>query len=175
MAIPTVGQATVARIGYGSTLSYAAPGGSPTWNAVAEVQDIKMPKHIADTIKIQRYDSPTLFAELIGGWLEAGEVEFSVTYNPAAGGPLFALLGQAQQFKIVKPDTYYWTYQAIVTEFGEPIPLKDKMMIDIKFKISGAPVPSGSSGVYAMHYQPFKSPKTIETSTGYASNPAAGK
>jgi Lambda phage tail tube protein, TTP len=145
MSIPTVGQPTAAAIGKGTTVGYAMPGTAPTFAGMAEIVDIKMPKHTAETIKVQRYDSPSLFPELIGGWLGAGDFEVQFVYAKAAAAPLFALLGQPQQILVTKPDTSTWTYQTIVTEFGDELPLKDKMTCTVKASISGAPVPSAAS------------------------------
>lgn len=137
--------ATVAAIGYGTTIGFAAPGGSPTFTSIGELLDIKMPKFETDTIEIQRYDSTTLDPELIVSWNRPGELEFTITYSAASAAALWARRGLMSQVLITKPDTKTWTLQGIFVSFADAVPLKDKMTFDVKFKVSGAPVPASTS------------------------------
>ena len=112
---------------------------------VAELLDLKAPKQTASPIAIQRYDSPSLFEELIAGWCKGGSIEFSVVYNSAQAAALYAMLNTAGQIQITKPDASTIACAGIVTEFGDEIPLKEKMMNTLKFQVSGAPTFSTTS------------------------------
>jgi hypothetical protein len=137
--------ATIAQIGKGTTFGYSTALTSPTYTAVAEVLDIKMPKHTAEPVEIMRYDSPTAFPELIPSWCKGGEFEITITYNPTVATAIFALLNVLASFQITKPDAKTWSYQGIITEFGDELPLKDKMTCSFKVAISGAPTPTAAS------------------------------
>jgi hypothetical protein len=138
--------ATVAQIGKGTSFGYSATvGGSPTFTTVAEVTKITMPKHSAKPVEIMRYDSPTNYPEQIAGWCDSSEVEIDITYQKTVAAALFALLNVPATYLITKPDASTWTYVAIMTEFGDELPLKESMTNTLKFKISGAPTPSTTS------------------------------
>ena len=139
MSMPDLSQPTVAAIGKGTTLGYGAVA-DPSYQTIAEIIDLKMPQTTVDKIKIQRYDSPDLYGEMIAGWREAGELEFDCVYNKDVVSTLFALLGTPQSWQITKPDNSTWTYVGFLDEFSDPTPLKDKMTSTFKFVVSGAPV-----------------------------------
>lgn len=138
---PTPGAATAARIGKGTAFSIAAAGTSPTFTALAEVTDAKLPKVTASPVEIYRYDSPTLYAELIPSWLKGGDLELTLVYNKDNSTALRGYLNAACQCKVTYPDgTNGFTYQGVMTEMGEEVPLKDAMTSSFKFQVSGAPV-----------------------------------
>jgi hypothetical protein len=145
MPLPTPGQPTAAAIGKGTTLGYSANTSSPSYTTVAELVDIKMPKHTASPVAIMRYDSPTVFEELIAAWAKAGEFELQLVYNKLQAAALYALFNVLAAYQVTKPDGSTWSYLGIITEFGDELPLKEKMTNSCKVSISGAPTPSSAS------------------------------
>lgn len=148
MTLPTAGQATAAAIGKGTTLGYLAGAGSGAFVIVAELLDLKAPEQTASPIAIQRYDSPTFFEELIAGWAKGGKVSFTVVYNAAQAAALYAMFNVPGQIQITKPASVgsgTITVAGICTKFGDEIPLKDKMMNQMEFEVSGAPIFSSTS------------------------------
>jgi hypothetical protein len=53
---------------------------------------------------------------------------------------IFALLGTEILGKVLRPDTKGYTFQGYISEFGDEIPLKDRMTIEIKVTINGGSV-----------------------------------
>jgi hypothetical protein len=137
--------ATAAVIGKGTTVGFFVGSGTPTFVTLAELLDIKMPKNTASPIKINRYDSPSFFEELIAGWADGGQLELTLTYVKANAAALYLMFNVAGQMQVTKPDTSSWTFQGIMTEFGDELPLKDKMTVTCKFSVSGLPVASSTS------------------------------
>ena len=134
LGLPTVGQ-----IGKGTMVSYADVGNT-TWTDLAEVVDIKAPRQTADPIEVYRYDSPSLYAELIAGWKKGGEGEITVVYGETQSAAVNALVNLPKQFKITKPGgTHSLIYQGMVIDFGEEYPLKDKMVFSFKFRVTSDP------------------------------------
>ena len=145
MSLPTPGAPTVAVIGKGTTLGYCNQSSGGTFTTVAEMLDLKLPTHEASTLEVQRYDSPSLYPEMISSWNKGSKIEMKLTYNATQGAALFAMLGISGQFKVTKPDSTGWTYSGILTKFGDEAPLKEKMTNTVEFTISGAPVPTSAS------------------------------
>ena len=145
--MPTTPTPTNAAIGKGTTLGFATlTAGVPgAYTLVAELLDIKMPKHTGKPLTIRRYDSPSVFPELVPAWAEGGDVEFSLTYTAAQGAALWAFFNVLAGFQITKPDGKTWTYQGIITEFGDSTPLDKDMQVNIKVSVSGPPVPAATS------------------------------
>ena len=135
--------ATVGRIGKGTAVGFSNNSSTSvtTLTALAEVLDLNVPKQKAAPLKIHRYDSPSLFPELVAGWCENTDGNLKLTYNAAQGALIYPLLNTLCSFCFVKPDLNGYQYVGMLTEFGDEVPLKDKMMNVFNFAVSGAPQP----------------------------------
>jgi predicted secreted protein len=123
-------------------------GGTPeTFEAVAEVKDIKPFKLKAETKETTHHGSA-------GGWrtfkatlIEGGECTFKINFLPddtthsfAAGLAADLMNRQQRNYQIILPDTTTTGYQfaAIVTQFDPDGPVDGLLETDVTLKITGA-------------------------------------
>ena len=124
-------------------------GTTPT--AVVAVHDISGPSMSVDTIDVTAHDSTDGYREFVAGFIDSGEVSFSVNWNPdsathkvATGGlPYLLAQRELEDFELIFPtgatagDTYKASFSALVTAFEPSAPVEDKLSADITLKIDG--------------------------------------
>lgn len=131
----------------GATLKF---GATPT--AVVNVHDISGPSMSVDTIDVTAHDSAGGYREFVAGFIDSGEVSFSLNWDPdaathklATGGlPYLLTQRESEDFELefktgaTAGDTYKASFTAYVTGFEPSAPVEDKQTADVTLKIDGA-------------------------------------
>lgn len=122
--------------------------GVSTYTTVLEVTDISGPGLSADSVELTSHDSASKFREFMAGLVDAGEISFTVNWQPAATthGNTAGLLYVAQNrltrlWQLIWPDSGTTTYgfYAFITSLSPNAPIDDKLSADITIKITGKP------------------------------------
>jgi len=122
--------------------------GTSTYTTVLEVTDISGPNLSIDAVEVTSHDSASKFREFIAGLRDAGEVSFSVNWQPAAtthgntSGLLYvAKNGLTRLWQLIFSDSGTTTYEfyAFITDFSPSAPIDDKLSADITLKLTGLP------------------------------------
>lgn len=132
------------------TLLKKGDGGSPTetFTTIAEVMKIKGPGLIQDTIDVTNHDSAGSWKEFIAGLKDAGEVTFTVNYQPtnathnATSTGLVADLtaGTKRNFQLVfNPGSPTWAFTALVSKFDVIANENDRYTADVTLRVTGQP------------------------------------
>lgn len=122
-------------------------GASPeVFTAIAQIGDVDGPNSKRETVDTTHHGSAS--KEFVATILDAGEVKFSINYDPAeathknlAGGLIYAHQnGTLKNFKIDLPVLVVAgpTFAAYVTDFQIKAPVAGKLVADIVLRISGA-------------------------------------
>lgn len=131
----------------GATLKF---GTTPV--ALVNVHDISGPSMSVDTIDVTAHDSTNWYREFVVGFIDSGEVSFSINWDPdetthkvaASGLPYLLTQRTSEDFELefqtgaAAGDTYKASFTAYVTAFEPSAPVEDKQTADITLKISGA-------------------------------------
>lgn len=128
--------------GVGTQFKRSNMASSPSYTAIAEVNNIDGPNMSRDTIDVTNLDSTGGYREFIGGFRDGGEVNLEMNFTLAGYDQMKddfesdALV----DYQIVLPDTGATTLQfsAFVTSLGVSVPTDDKVTASVTFKISGA-------------------------------------
>lgn len=120
---------------------------SPNYTAVANVLTISGPTRTRDTYDTTDHDSEDGFREFIGGLRDAGELTFSIHYDPnKASHELLDndfLDVDPRDYRLITPpavDQWQWDFSGIVTNLGDEFPYDGKMQRSVTIKITGKPV-----------------------------------
>lgn len=120
---------------------------SATFSKIGNVLSISGPNRTRDTYDTTDHDSEDGFREFIGGLRDAGELTFSIHYNPNTAS--HAQLDQdfldvdPRDYRLVTPpavDQYQWDFSGIITQLGDEFPFDGKMERSVTIKITGKPV-----------------------------------
>jgi predicted secreted protein len=125
-------------------------GATPTENftTVTEVASIGGPNLEQEIIDVSNHDTPGGWREKIGGLLNAGQVTFTINYNPvdpthdAGTGLISDLVNRIKRnFELVFPDAgaTKWSFTALVAAFSASEPIDDKVSADITLELTGQP------------------------------------
>jgi hypothetical protein len=129
--------ASVAIDTFGTTISI---DGVP----IPQVQDIDGPGGSTDTDEITNHTSPGGFEEFIATILRSGEVTFPLVFNPANAAHQAldaAWRGKTlDEYVITAPDGSTWTFDGLVTNFGNTYPVNGHWSKATTIKISGEPI-----------------------------------
>jgi hypothetical protein len=136
--------ATIARIGYGISLSHSTTSGG-SYTAFAEILSITPPGVKVDVVNIYRSDNTSAVVERIPGWTEIQDVEMEITYNPAMRTVIEGLSGVPAFYKVTYPLVGSQNsvgdvdlIAGFISEIGKETPLKSNMTSKIKISVSGA-------------------------------------
>ncbi len=117
-------------------------GASPeNFTAVAEVKSLKGPSESMDTIDVTNLDSAGS-KEFIQGLHDAGEVSFTVNWNPSHES--LRTFGPVSNWKIQLPSTGtpptplgHLEFAGVVTKFDRDFDESKQLTVDITIKVSG--------------------------------------
>ena len=125
--------------GYGTTFSYCATQGG-SYTALAEVVDLTPPEHEAEDVKTTHMTTAGKVHTYQAGLIEPGETEvvihFDKTIEATLRGTLF---GADYYFKITFADGSVLAFAGYLKKIGEETPLDDIVVVNLTFKVSGAP------------------------------------
>lgn len=134
--------ATVAKVGFGATLSYNSV--STTYVALGELYEVTPPSQTLETVDATHHTSPDGYRERIPSMLSAGTVNASIVYDPdsteydAVVGFLNAKT--LKTWRIGVPNaTEVCQFSAYVTAVTPATPREDKMMYELELTITGKP------------------------------------
>jgi len=134
---------TDAAIGHGATFGISDDQTvTGVFANLAEVVDISGISVTRDAIDATHMGSSNNYREFIPGLIDAGEVQLSLNYVPAAADAIRSALETGQGgFKISFNDSLSTTvtFLAIVTNYSIENPMADKRTASATFKINGQP------------------------------------
>ncbi len=133
-----------AAIGHGSRVLRSNDGtAGGTFADVGELYDIEPPGITRDPVEKTHMLSPERWREFIGGMKDGGELSFNMVFDPDAPETTAMELDLntniAGFYKIIYPDSDEWAFSALLTNFQATVPVEDKMMAEVTFKLSGKP------------------------------------
>lgn len=131
--------ASVAQLGAGTTLGYAAFPTPSGYTTCLEVSKVGIPKVTYDEVKVTHYLSANNLHEFIAGWGNGNEVQVEANYVKAEMTSLTAIQGVLKTWKITLPDTSTWIFGGFVKEVDGEIPNEDKIMTKFTIKVTGKP------------------------------------
>lgn len=132
--------------GYEVILGIGDGASTEVFTSIAEILDVAGPTYSKDTIDVSHASSPDKYREFIAGFIDAGEVTVSANMTQSDFASLLALLElePLNNYKLTIPDSNFTTkptilFAAHVTALSSPIPVEDKVTMDVTFKVSGKP------------------------------------
>ena len=136
--------ATNAAIGHG-TLWKRGDGAPPTeaFATVAEVTAISGPGISRDTLDSTHMESPNRYREFGGSLRDGGEI--TVTLNLSAKGTAFTNAiadindDSPTNYELVWADGSKFEVSALLTSISPDMPLDDKMVVELTYKVNGEP------------------------------------
>ena len=135
--------ATKAIIGHKTSIAYGAVP-SVGYTLLAEIIGFTPPKTTVAMVDASRFDSDVTangnpIEDQITGWLKPGEYSFKAHYdkNGTQATTIRGLLGAQHSWQMTYPDAKTRSFIGVLTEYGEEVPLKDKMTLDFKVTING--------------------------------------
>ncbi|ULQ45872.1 phage tail tube protein [Flagellatimonas centrodinii] len=141
--------ADTAFIGYGSIFERGV--GSPlVYAEIARVTEINPPSLSRETSDVTHLKSTDRYKEFIGAMRDAGEVSFTLIYNPANTTHQSLMTdyeaNAAVDYRITfsDDDTWQWSFKGFVTGLETPITMEDKVTQSITIKITGKPTLAAS-------------------------------
>jgi predicted secreted protein len=138
--------ATIARIGYLSQFQRGNGDGPPeTFTNISEVISIEPPDAQADDIEVTHFESPGGYKEYIRGMLDAGEVSFSVNWDPTNRATHAQIRtdkasGLVHNYRLVFPGAIETiTFPAYVKGLKRNDEPGAAITADVTLKVTGAP------------------------------------
>lgn len=119
--------------------------GTTVYTAIAQVADFSGPSLSAENIDVTAHDSTGAFREYVPSFLDAGEVSFTLNFDPGLTNHTDFLNTYLNRelniYQLTFPDTgsTQWRFSAYVTGFEMSAPLDDKLSADVTLLIAGAP------------------------------------
>lgn len=115
---------------------------SPTFTAIAEINDIDGPNRTRKTISTTSLDTTGGYETFIGGFRDGGTITANMNFTHAAYEAMVDEfeLETACNYEIRFPDAdkTCLKFAAVVTDVGMKIPKDDKISAPVTLKISGA-------------------------------------
>ena len=120
-----------------------------TWIAISEIQDVSGPNTSRETIEVTSHGSPDGWKEFIGGLKDAGELMFTMLFDPTnqAQLDLFASYGddacENGKFRLTMPACDptvdpVWLAAGFLTAYGPPSnPVNGAQTVDVTIKLTG--------------------------------------
>ena len=137
--------------GSGTLLQRGEGAGSETFTTVAEVTNVAMSGLTTETIDVSNHSSASAHREHIAGMKDAGDVTFSINYQPnlnsAAGhGHTTGILADYanrtdRNWKLVFPDagTTTFSFKGVITSWSTSAAIDSQLGADVTVKITSAP------------------------------------
>lgn len=127
--------------GVGAAFKRSNMAGTPTFTAIAEINDISGPNLSRDTIDTTSLDTAGGYRTFIGGFRNGGEVQLEMNFTLDGYDDLKLDFEDdaPRDYQIVLPDTGATTlgFSALVTAISLKIPTSDKITASVTLKISG--------------------------------------
>jgi hypothetical protein len=137
--------ATQAVLGHGTKFERGNGDGPPeTFTTLHEVIAFDAPDEVADDIEVTHFESPNKTKEYIRGLIEAGEMSFTVNYNPAQYTTHTQIItdkgtGTAHNYRFVLPDSLEkWTFSAYVKGTKLISDPNEAQQLQVTLKVAGA-------------------------------------
>ena len=132
---------TTASIGHG--IIFKLDNDAGTLTAVGEVTDVQPFSISRDVVDATHMGSTGRYREFIGGLRDAGEVTFTVNFDPKSATDVLLVAASedddARSFEITFPSGDKASGECFVTNYSASAPLDDKMTASVTLKITGAP------------------------------------
>lgn len=133
---------TLAQSGVGVSINRGDGASSEVFTAIAEINTINFTGMTQDTIDVTTMDSSGGYDEFITGFKNSGECTFNMnftTVNFAQMKTDFEAV-VSKNYRVIFADTglTQFNFAALCTGLGMPIPLRDKISVDVTLKITGA-------------------------------------
>ena len=115
------------------------------YTAIAQIADFGGPSMSAENIDVTAHDSSGSFREVVPSFLDAGEVSFTLNFDPGLANHVTLLntylARNKRVYQLTFPDSAstQWQFSAYVTGFDLAAPIDDKLSADITLLIAGAP------------------------------------
>lgn len=135
---------TNAAIGYSTTFKRSADALSTgTMTALGGVESINGVSITRDTVDVTHMSSTARYREFIGGLRDANTVTIGMHFD-ADGTDYANAISDIQAdvegyYEIHFPDTSDWGFSGFLTEVNPDIPMDDKMVVELVYKITGQP------------------------------------
>lgn len=133
---------TLAKIGYGATVSMTLGG---TATVLAEVIEIGLPNPQVDDVEATHFKSPDRTKEYIAGLIENGEISLAINWVPGSTDDLAISTaqkaGEAVETVISVPTAstdQTFTFDAIIKGYEKTIPIDDRMTAALTLRVAGA-------------------------------------
>ena len=127
--------------GVGTQFKRSNMTATPTFTAIAEINDITGPNMSRDTIDTTSLDTTGGYRTFIGGFRDGGEVQLEMNFTLAGYDDLKLDFEDSdlRDYQIVLPDTGATTFgfTGLITSLGVKIPNNDKITASVSIKISG--------------------------------------
>ncbi len=131
-------------IGHGTVIQRsddATSGG--VFTSVGEIYDTQPPGITRDAVENTTMASIERWREFMGGLKDAGELSFTITFDPDAAEITALELDLNTDtpgfYKIIFPDADEWGFAALLTAFQPTVPVGDAMLAEVTFKLTGKP------------------------------------
>lgn len=115
--------------------------GTPTFTAIAEINDISGPNLSRDTLETTSLDTTGGYRTFIGGFRDGGEIQLEMNFTLDGYDDLKLDFedDDLRDYQIVLPDTGATTFgfSALVTSLGMKLSTTDKITASVTLKISG--------------------------------------
>lgn len=130
-----------ALLGYGSDFEISTDSGV-NWVGIGEVTEITPPSDTLDVIDVTHMTSPNRTREFLAGLRDPGECSCEINFVPGSAGDVAiqAARDAAEVImgRITFPNAEVWTFDMILTGYEPSIPLDDKMVATVTFKVTGS-------------------------------------
>jgi predicted secreted protein len=141
---------TAAIPSHGTLLQKGNGAGPEVFTTIAEVVEITPPALKRESIDATSHSSANAWHEKLKGLKDAGQVTFSINYQPAnathgvgVGGLLgdFSNDSTISNWKLIFTDSgpTAWVFPGFVTSFAPKAPLNGRLTADVTIEISGMP------------------------------------
>jgi hypothetical protein len=115
-----------------------------TYTPLSFLIGVTPPKSTITKVDASRFDSDVTPAGLpitdnIPGWFDPGEWSFKLQYDKAGTqvATVKAMQGVQHTWQVTYPDTKTRTFVGWIADFGEEVPMKEGMTLDVKIVING--------------------------------------
>lgn len=129
-------------IGKATTFGMETTAGNDTYTLLAEVFEITPPTETVDAIDYTHMTSPNFTREFGPGLIDPGEATIAMNFIPGNGADvaLRAAMRSVRGCQVTFPNGATWTFDGFITSIGPEVPMADKMVNRVTFKVSGAKV-----------------------------------
>lgn len=134
--------------GFGTTFHREDDQVTPAMQQIAGVHNFGEMGKSRGTYDTTAQDQADPYKTFGGGLVDAGEFELELTFKDAAADANYDLLlsdielDAPRRYEVRLPTTgkTKFTFDALVTDIGVAMPMEDKIVRKVKFKLSGKPV-----------------------------------